>query len=212
MIVALDGPAGVGKSTIVGMISERMGFFNLNSGRFYRGITYKALKEGVKIDDPEGLTRIAESIDFTVTDGTLMIDGIPAGKHLHSDMVDKSVAQVSAIVPVRHIVNKHLRRIGGSIDVIVEGRDITTVVFPDAECKIYLDASIEARAKRRFNQGTSNQTLEELFESIRTRDEIDKNKIEGSLQIAQDAIYFDTSDLTISEVCETLVDKINRRK
>ena len=108
---------------------------------------------------------------------------------LHSDRVDSCVAQLSAIIEVRRIVTEALRRTAESLDIVAEGRDITTVVFPDAELKFYMDASIEIRARRRYDQGTSSQTYEELLESIKMRDEIDKNKPVGSLKLADDAIY-----------------------
>ena len=118
------------------------------------------------------------------------------------------VASLSAIIPVRNIVNTMLRNIGKGMDIIVEGRDITTVVFPDADVKIFLDASVETRAKRRLDQGVSSLSFEELVESIKKRDHIDRNKPFGNLKISGDALYLDTSDLTIDEVCEKVIDKI----
>ena len=120
------------------------------------------------------------------------------------------MAQVSSIVHVRRVVNSHLRELASQTDSVVEGRDITTVVFPDAEIKIFLDASVETRAKRRYHQGTSNLSIREIAERIHARDRIDRNKIEGSLKIAPDALYLDTSDLTIDQVCEKVLDKIQK--
>jgi cytidylate kinase len=111
-------------------------------------------------------------------------------------------------VPVRHIVNGLVRSLSEGRDVVVEGRDMTTVVFPDTPYRFYLDASAEERAKRRFRQGVSNLSLSEIKEAIMKRDETDKNKAEGSLKIAPGVHYMDTSDLTIIEVYEKLIDKI----
>ena len=128
---------------------------------------------------------------------------------LHSDIVDAHVAQVSAFVPVRHLVNSRLHEITKTLSIVCEGRDMTTVVFPDAEYKFFLDASPKARALRRYNQGVSGLSLQEIEDSIEKRDEIDRNKEEGSLIISPEAYYFDTSDLTINQVCGTLIDKIH---
>ncbi|MDC7124614.1 MAG: (d)CMP kinase, partial [Spirochaetales bacterium] len=140
------------------------------------------------------------------------LNGIDVESKLHNDTIDKYVAKISAIIEIRTVVTKALRKTSESLDVVAEGRDITTVVFPSAELKFYMDASVDVRAERRFKQGTSNQSFEELKKSIKERDEIDKNKPVGSLKIAADAIYLDTSDLTIDAVCETVLGKIRERK
>jgi len=212
MIVALDGPAGVGKSTIASKLAEKAGFFYLNSGNFYRAVTLSALNNGIDAEDPDAIVRNSKTIDIEIIDGLIHTDKINVDEDLHTDKIDRWVAQHSAIVEVREIVNAALRKTALNLDLVAEGRDMSTVVFPHAEIKYYMDASIEIRAKRRFDQGTSSQTFEELVESIRQRDYIDKNKPVGSLKIANDAIYLDTSDLTIDEVCAKVLDKIQERK
>lgn len=209
MIVAIDGPAGSGKSTIAKMIAEKLGFTFLNSGSFYRGITLYLQELNIPETDKQRIIAAAESIIFDYThDGCLVVNGRNVDKMLHSDTVDAHVAAISAIVEVRHIVNKKMLAITQNLNIVCEGRDMTTVVFPNAEYKFFLDASVEARAQRRFNQGCSELSLDEIRERIRQRDEIDRNKEEGSLKIAPDAFYFDTSDLTIDQVCGTLISKI----
>ncbi len=210
MIIALDGPAGVGKSTIAKKIAEKSGFFYLNSGNFYRAVTLSAIKKNLELTDKTAITDNAKNISIEIKDKKLHLDGINVETHLHTDAVDKWVATHSAIIDVRSIVTDALRKTASGMDVVVEGRDISTVVFPDADFKFYMDASIEVRASRRYKQGTSSQSLEELINSIRERDEIDKNKPVGSLKLAEDAIYLDTSDLTIDEVCEKVLHKIQR--
>ncbi len=212
MIIALDGPAGVGKSTIAAAIAEKTGFFYLNSGNFYRAVTLNALENGVNPEDPAAIIENSRGIDIRIIGGRVHLSGADVEDRLHSDRVDGWVAQHSAIIEIRKIVTAALRKTAESLDIVAEGRDITTVVFPDAELKFFMDASIEVRARRRFDQGTSSQSYNELLESIRMRDEIDRNKPVGSLKLADDAIYLDTSDLTIDEVCEKVLDKIRERK
>lgn len=209
MVVAIDGPAGCGKSTVAKIIADRLNITFLNSGSFYRGITLRLLRSGQDISDQEAVIQLARSLDIDYVDSRLVINGEDVEDQLHTDQVDAHTAQVSSIIPLRHIVNEKIRHITKSLSIVCEGRDMTTVVFPDAEHKFYLDASIEVQALRRFNQGVSKLSLEEIKETIRQRDEIDKAKAEGALKIAADATYIDTSDLTIEQVCEIIIRKIH---
>ncbi len=208
MVVAIDGPAGTGKSTIAKIIAEKLGIVFLNSGSFYRAITI-ALFRTQKIDcDETEICEFAKKLKLDYVNSHLILNGEDVEDLLHSDQVDSRVAQISAIVPLRHIVNDKIREITKSLSIVCEGRDMTTVVFPDAEYKFYLDASIDAQAERRFKQGCSNLSLEEIKESIRQRDIIDKSKAEGALKIAEDAVYIDTTLLTIEQVCAIILSKI----
>jgi len=209
MIIAIDGPAGTGKSTIAKILAERLGITFLNSGSFYRAVTLYLVRNNIPYTNPDDVVKIASNLDMDYVNSHLILNGEDVEQFLHSDEVDAHAAQVSAIVPLRHIVNDKLRKITEKISVVCEGRDITTVVFPNADYKFYLDASLDVQAERRFKQGVSNLSLEEIKESIRKRDEIDKNKAEGSLKIAPDAMYIDTSHLTIEQVCEIIVNKIH---
>ncbi len=212
MIVAIDGPAGVGKSSIARMVAARAGMKYINSGNLYRAITYVVLSRFPKgpPENSDSIIEIARTCSFQISDDHLLVNGEDIEDKLHTDQVDAWVAQISAIIPVRRFVNEQLRVLAHRIDSVVEGRDITTVVFPDAEVKIFLDASVETRAKRRYYQGTSNLTIQEIADRIRARDEIDRSKKEGSMKIASDALYLDTSDLTIDQVCEKVLDKIHK--
>lgn len=212
MIVAIDGPAGAGKSTIAKKIAEKARIFYLNSGNFYRAITFSALYNGVDPEDEKKITDEAKRCSLSLEKEKMHLNGIDIEDELHTDAVDRWVAQHSAIVDVRHVVNEKLRKVSKNLDVIAEGRDITTVVFPDADLKVYLDATPEVRAKRRFDQGTSRLSYDEIFENIKKRDKIDKNKPFGALTIAADAFYLDTSYLTIDQVCDKVVCKIKYLK
>lgn len=208
MVVAIDGPAGSGKSTIAQKLADALGFTYVNSGKIYRAITYGCLQNHINPTDPEKALEYAKKAQITYKNGTILLDGEDPGNRLHTDEIDKYAAPLSAIVPIRHIVNDLVRRIARETNIIVEGRDMTTVVFPQADFRFYLDASVESRARRRFDQGVSKLSLEEIRETIQKRDEIDKNKEEGSLKIAPGVEYLDTSDLTIGQVYEKLIEKI----
>ena len=208
MVVALDGPAGVGKSTVSKRAAETAGLHYLNSGNFYRAVTLGAAEAGLDLENREAVEEFARGMDLAYDRGRFLLEGRDRTDELHSDLVDAHVAQVSAFRGVREYVNGWLRRVSAALDIVVEGRDITTVVFPDAELKVYLDASPEVRARRRFAQGTSEKSLDEIAENIRRRDAIDRGKAWGRFVQADDAFYLDTSVLTIEEVCDKVIRKI----
>ena len=210
MIIAIDGPAGTGKSTIAKMLADKLDITFLNSGGFYRTMTYAVLEAGIDYKNEAATLEFCkkQKIEYT-KESHFILNGTDITEHLHDDRVTANASQVSAIVPLRHYINELMREITKSLSIVCEGRDMTTVVFPDAEYKIYLDASSDVRAKRRFNQGVSDMTLEQIKESIEKRDEMDKNKKEGSLKIASDALYIDTSNLTIDNVCAIILKQIS---
>jgi cytidylate kinase len=210
MVIAIDGPAGSGKSTIAKMLSQkfRLGgerrFTYINSGNLYRAVTLAAGRRGVDEHDGGALVALAKEIRLECSGESVFLDGEDVTPLLHSDVIDRFVSQVSANVPVRHIINDMIKKMADGRDIVVEGRDMTTVVFPDAEARFYLDASAESRARRRFEQGVSKLSLSEIKKTILERDEMDRHKTEGSLKIDPSARYIDTSPLTITQVYERL--------
>jgi len=163
MKVAIDGPAGCGKSTIARMIADNLGFLYINSGNLYRAVAYIALCKGISWQDGQALTALMRQHRFDYRpDGSVLVDGERLLAELRTPQVDAIVAQVSAIPSIRAEVNAIIRAISEGKDVISEGRDITTVVFPDAEVKFYLDASSQVRAERRFRE---RQELQERHEA-----------------------------------------------
>lgn len=208
MIIAIDGPAGTGKSTIANLVAKKLNITNLNSGSFYRALTMAILDNNIDYSDEKAAAEFARKQKLEYVNSHLILNGVDVDAHLHDDRISANAAQVSANVEIRHYVNDVMREITKSLDIVCEGRDMTTVVFPNAEHKFYLDASLDVQAERRFNQGVSKLSLEEIKESIRKRDEIDKNKAEGALKIAPDAHYIDTSNLTIDDVCEIIYNTI----
>lgn len=210
MIIAMDGPAGTGKSTIASIIAKKLNITYLNSGSFYRALTLALLDAGINLADENAVVEFCKKQNLDYNKSRLVLNGTDVEDHLHDDRVSKNVAQISAIVSIRHLVNDRMQEITKSLDIVCEGRDMTTVVFPQAEYKFYLDASLDVQAQRRFDQGVSNMTLEEIKEAIRKRDEIDRNKAEGALKRVPDAVYIDTSNLTIDMVCEIILNKIHK--
>ncbi len=202
MIIAIDGPAGAGKSTVAKKLAEDLQFFYLNSGNFYRGVTLLVLSEAYDPENEKDIITAAEKARIEIRDGELYLNGNNVEARLHTDEIDNYVAEHSAIIEVRKRVNETIRKAIADLDIVAEGRDMTTVVFPDAEIKLYLDASLTARVERRNLQGVSAKSAEDIKKNLMKRDEIDKNKPFGSLQIAEDALYLDTTDLTIEAVCE----------
>ncbi len=212
MTVAIDGPAGVGKSTIAKLISQKADLFYLNTGNFYRAVTLEAINSKIDLTDSEKLIEIAEKSDIRIINSHIYLNGMDVEDFLHTDEIDSNVAEVSSIKELRIEINRKIRSVSENLDIIAEGRDMTTVVFPDADVKVFLDASIETRASRRSNQGVSQKNVREIEESIKKRDEIDRNKEYGNLKITEDAIYLNTSDLTIDQVCEKVMSEINKNR
>lgn len=209
MVVAIDGPAGTGKSTVAHQVAKDLGLVYLNSGSFYRALTLSAIEAGISPDDADAVLEHAKKQNLDYVNARLILNGVDVDDQLHQDKVDSAVSKVSSIVELRHLVNARMREIVQDLSIICEGRDMTTVVFPNAEHKFFLDASIDVQAKRRFDQGVSDLTLEEIKAAIIKRDEMDRKKAEGSLKKSADSFYIDTSDLTISQVCEIIESKIN---
>lgn len=210
MVIAIDGPAGTGKSTVASLIAKKLDITFLNSGSFYRALTLALLEANVDINDSNAVIEFCKKQKLDYVNSRLILNGIDVEDRLHEDKVSAHVSPVSAIPEVRHIVNDRLHEIVKSLSIVCEGRDMTTVVFPDADYKFYLDASIDVQALRRYKQGVSSLSLEEIKDAIIKRDALDKNKPEGSLKIAPDAVYIDTSDLTIEDVCAIIINKIHQ--
>jgi cytidylate kinase len=212
MVAAIDGPAGVGKSTVARRSAEAAGLLYVNSGSFYRAITFAVLEAGKPPADPASVLETARRCRLEMEGPCLTLNGHGVEDLIHSDSVDEWVAVHSSIPEVRNIVNERLREIAGGRDVLVEGRDIGTVVFPKADVKIFLDADVATRAARRHAQGVSRLPLDQVEKSISARDTVDLNKPTGRLQAAPDAIRIDTSHLTIDEVCDKVIEAILVKK
>ena len=209
-IVAIDGPAGTGKGTIAKLISKELGLVNIDTGAMYRCVTLQAIRKGItNIEEKQKIIQIAKDIDIEMKNENeqqqIYLNGENVSKEIRNKEVSAFVSPVSSIPEVRELMVDLQRKMAQNADVIMEGRDITTVVFPNANVKIYLDANVEERAKRRFKENQEkglNMTYEEVLEAIKLRDYNDMNKQVGALKIAEDAIVIDTTHLTIGQVEE----------
>ena len=213
-IIAIDGPAGSGKSTLAHLLAKRLGYVYFDTGVMYRAVSLAALERGVSIDDEVGLSELAETIRIdvdapSVDDSrlyTVLLDGVDVTWHIRTSAVDAIVSPVSAVPGVRRALLEQQRRVGRRGHVIMVGRDIGTVVFPDADRKLFVDASLEARAQRRHEellQRGERVTYEHVLDEMRRRDERDRSKPISPLVPAPDAIVLDTTALEI----EAMVDK-----
>ena len=208
MVVAIDGPAGSGKSTVAKILAQKLAFTFVNSGNLYRAITLLCLKNNIDIASEDSVVLAAENAAIDYRGEAVILDGADVTAELHSDEVDAHVARLSSHIPVRHLVNDIIKKLSKTTDIVVEGRDMTSVVFPRAEWRFFLDASADVRAQRRMGQGVSTLSFGEVKQSIAERDAIDRNKAEGSLKCARGVQSIDTSLLTIDAVCGTLLDAI----
>ena len=208
-IVAIDGPAGSGKGTVADLVSKECNLVNIDTGATYRSVALKALQNNV-IDDENAIIEISKNIDIKFTpDKKVFLDGVDVTNEIRSKEVTKIVSQVSSIVEVRKNLVELQKKMAGDNDCIMEGRDITTVVFPNAKYKFYLDATPEERARRRFEQNKEkniDMTYEEILENIKMRDYNDSHKEVGSLTRTDEQIYIDSTNLTIPEVVKIITD------
>lgn len=214
MIVAIDGPAGSGKTTVAKLVAKRLGFFYLDTGAIYRALTLKLLKCDLHLDDVEKICEILDTLSLEVKDSKLFLDGEDVSEAIRDPEVDKRVSLVAKIPEVRERLLPLQRKLVSGKNAVVEGRDMGTVVFPEAEVKIFLTASLEERARRRWKELAQKGKaflLEEVLEDLRRRDEIDSGREIAPLKVAPDAVVIDTTFKEIEEVVEEVVNLVLQR-
>ena len=228
MIIGIDGPAGTGKTTIAKIFEEKYNIKYINTGAMYRALAYKCLQNRIEKEDEEDILKILEDTKIEYVKNSvngkiltsIILDGKDITEEIHRVDIAQVASDISKIVKVREYMVDLQRKIANEYvkmdeDVLLEGRDICTVVFPDADLKIYLDADTKIRAKRRLeelkNRGINeNLNLEQMIKSIEKRDETDKNKTVGALKRTENQKYIDTTDKKIDDVITEILGEIER--
>ncbi len=223
LTIAIDGPAGSGKSTIASVLAKRLGYVNLESGAMYRALGLKAIEQGIGLEDEPSLRALCDQSDIdlqpTPEGNRVMLDGRDITAIIRTQEISDAASRVSVHPSVRRWMVDRQREMGVNGGVVMEGRDIGTAVFPNAEVKIFLDANPNVRAERRLLQNAARQiagngsqkSAAEVAEELRKRDERDRTRAASPLEPASDAVIVDTSDLTISQVIDRVLQVVNDR-
>ena len=215
MIIAIDGPAGSGKTTTARKVAQILGFIHINTGAMYRGIALKFIREKVNLDDTSAIERILNNtlLDFAGPNNAILyMDGEDISAEIISSMVTENVSQISSISEVRVKLVEYQRKMAQDQNVVLDGRDLGTVVFPNADYKFYLIADIEVRAERRKQEievTGDYMTKEEIIMFIKDRDQKDSSRQHSPLMKAEDAIEVDTTDLKIEEQINYIINIVN---
>ena len=211
MIIAIDGPAGSGKSTTSKLVAERLGISHLDTGSMYRAVTLYFIENKYSVDYVD-IDSIMNSIDLEISDGAVFLNGNDVTTKLRTQEVSRLVSDISSLQKVRFRMVEIQRKISQNKSIVIDGRDIGTVVFPEAEFKFFITASIESRAKRRFDElkvSDSNVNLDEISKQIEERDYFDSTRTNSPLRKAEDAIIIDTTRLSIDEQVNIILEIIN---
>ncbi|MCX6604712.1 MAG: (d)CMP kinase [Acidobacteria bacterium] len=209
IVVAIDGPAGAGKSTVARQVAERMGFLYIDTGAMYRAVALWASRQGTSFDDHLNLTQLALAAEIELGPDQVFLNGEDVSAAIRTPEIASSASQVSVVAGVRRALVEKQRALGARLSVVMEGRDIATHVFPDAQVKIFLDAAADVRAARRVDQLGGD--LAAVTQEIQVRDHRDRTRAEAPLLQAPDAIYLDSSNLSSDEVVEAILQIVRAR-
>ena len=213
LVIAIDGPAGAGKSTISKLIAKNLGINYIDTGAMYRAITYKCIKEDIDVNDIQRVVDLCSRTDVDFVDNYIYLDGQRLNEEIRTLQVSSRVSDVAKIPQVREVLLEKQREIGKRSDVILDGRDVGTHIFPDAKYKFFLNASAQERGRRRYQElidKGQSVVLEEIIEDIKKRDYIDSTRVVAPLVKADDAIEVDTTYMTIDQVVTYISDMVRR--
>lgn len=212
--VAIDGPAGSGKSTISSLVAKKLNMTHIDTGAVYRAVTLWAIQNKIDLNN-EDEYKFLENISISYVNDNIYLDGVNVSKEIRSKEVTNNVSLVSSFPYVRAKMVELQKRAAQGIDVVMDGRDIGTVVLPDADLKVFLTANVEERAKRRYSENVEkgiNTPISKIIEEIKVRDKKDSTRKESPLKKADDAVILDTTYLTINEVVEKIIILIEKRR
>lgn len=216
--IAIDGPAGAGKSSISKVVANELGYLYIDTGAMYRGVTWAVLDSNVDVNNQKDVEALLPSLDLTLEPTAsackVFVKGQDVTNLIRQQQINENVSTIASYKGVREYLVERQQAMAAVGGVILDGRDIGSVVLPDAELKIYLTASVDARAKRRWLevQGTSNeQPLEDIKKNVESRDEMDKNRDESPLVCVEDAIIVDSSNMTFDETVEHILHLVQER-
>jgi cytidylate kinase len=215
LVIAIDGPSGAGKGTISRTLSETLGYRHVDTGAMYRAVGWKALYEDIALDDEEAVAALARRAAIVVEGGVVLIDDHDVTRAIRTPEIDKAATAVARLPRVREVLVTRQRALGADGGVVMEGRDIGTVVFPNADLKIYLDASAEERARRRASDPAhsgSQAGQAAVAAAIQARDTSDTTRSVSPLALAPDAVHIDTTTMPISEVVETVLGLVRAKQ
>lgn len=209
-IIAIDGPSGSGKGTIAKEVANRLGYTYIDTGAMYRCVALKTLREGLSENDQDKIVDLLKNMNIKLTnDGKVYMDDEDVSEEIRTMKVTTLVSKISCIVPLRLVMEDKQRSLAKNGNVVMEGRDITTVIFPNADYKFYIDASLEIRAERRYKQNLEKgieSTYEEVYESLKQRDYDDMNRELGALKRTDDQVYIDNGVNTKEESVNQIIE------